>query len=206
MSYFIRESNKIFPESLPLHGNRSWKVTTPPATEPVSTDELKFFARIDGTYEDTILENIIKQVREQAELYLGRALITQTITLVMDWWPNWVIELPRPPLIDITSISTLDEDGNKTTYSSDNYYTDTNAEPGKIIIKNGATAPENTSRLQSGYEIIYRAGYGSSSDVPEPIRTGLLEWATWVYENRKPSGAAPKTLRSSMDLYRIIRI
>lgn len=207
MTIVLDPGRGIIPKPLPKHANRAWRVTTDPTDEPITKAELKFYARIDGTYEDDFLDDIIKTVRQLAEEYMGRAIITQSITMSMDWWPGEQVELPRPPLIDITSIKTLGEDGSTlSTYSSDNYFTDVNSEPGKVVIKNGVTFPENNDRRQGGYQIIFRAGYGGADDVPEPIRTGLIAWATWIYENRKIISKPPEQAQAALYPYKILTI
>ena len=150
----------IIPKSLPSDGNCHWAILTPPTIEPITVDELKLFARIDGDDEDSLLSTFIKAVREGAERYLGRALIRQTITMKMDFWPGDVIELPRPPLISITQVATIDEDDAETVYSSDYYYIITEATPGLLCIRQGFSYPINTDRDHGGYKIDWLAGYG----------------------------------------------
>lgn len=207
---------------LSAKGNRQWKVTTAPASEPVTVEELKTFARIDTSTEDSLLSGLITSVRQASELYCGRAFIEQTITLYFDFWPGamavpnsmylaWgtslMTELPLPPLISVTSISTLDEAGVATVYSSDNYFVRTDAEPGQVVIKNGATPPINTNRYFGGYKIIYKAGYGSAaSDVPESIKLGIKLWATMIYENRLPINDPPWEVKTMLDPYRIMKL
>lgn len=193
--------------ALPTYGNRSWAVTTPPAVEPITTDELKSFARIDGSGEDTLLSNFIQAAREACESYLGIALIDQTVTLTMDFWPSVKIPLPRPPLSSVTAVELLDEDGVATTYDSDNYFVVTNDIPGSIVLKNGATPPYNTDRFTGGYQIRYVAGYGSAaSAVPMAIRQGLTLWSAKMYEDRVISGTPPPEAMAMLNLYRIQRI
>jgi len=175
----------IIPKSSDAHGNRSWKVTTNPSIDPVTVDELKLFCRIDGTEEDELLANFITAATLMTERHLGRALIQQSITLLMDFWPGEIIDLPRPPLISITSVATLDEDDTATAYSSSNYYTITQSIPGKLVLKQSVTWPSNTSRSYCGFKIIYKAGYGiGSTQVPQPIREGIKVWASEMYEGR----------------------
>jgi len=198
----------LIDKSLDKYGNRSWKVTTAPTTEPVTADEVKTFGRIDGDDEDTMIEGMIKAVREATEGYLGRSLITQTITLKMDFWPSNVIKLPRPPLISITGIYTVDEDDADTEYDSDNYYIDSNMEPGRLIIKQGISNPTNTDRDFGGFKIVYTAGYGDdASDVPEVIRQGIMIWVVDFYENRviNPNDP-PQYVKTLLDTYYIDRI
>lgn len=194
----------IIPKSLEAQGNRSWKVTTQPAIEPVTVEYLKLFARVDGDEEDELLANFIRSARIMMEKYLGRALIRQTITLNMDHWPSMSINLPRPPLISITSVNTLDEDDTATEYDSTYYYAITTAEPGQLVIKMGNSPPVNSAREYGGYQVIYLAGYGlGTTSVPQPIRDGITMWATDIYDNRKMSPEPPEYVKSIVQSYRI---
>lgn len=203
---FGREGS-IIPKKLDRTGNLRFKVTTAPALEPVSVAELKIFARIDGSTEDTLLGEMIQAARENTEKYLGRALITQTITASLDFWGDVAIQLPRPPLISVTQIHTLNESDVQTVYSASNYYLITDEEPGKVIIKNGASPPTTTTRQKGGIQIVYVAGYGAAStDVPQGIRMDLMLWAASIYENRVISKEPPPEAKSSLDSFRIYNI
>lgn len=207
-----------------IYGNKSWKVTTDPTVEPLTVANIKEYARIDGSYEDTLIEMFITAVRQATENYLGRALIQQSITLSMNNFSNYqqldflplyllsssgdaVIELPRPRLISVTEIRTLDEDGTETTYSSDYYYVRTVPEPGQVVIKNGYTPPINTDRYYGGYEIEFKAGYGTAaSDVPANIRVGMMDIVKDVYENRVAVNDIPKLVQNIISSERILPI
>lgn len=189
----------------PLDGNRFWKITTEPTVEPVSVEDIKMFARIDGDYEDDLIQSLIVAVRNATQLYLGRSLIKQTLTMTLDFWPTMAISLPRPPLISIDSVKIVEEDGTKTTYSSDNYYLNTIAEPGQLILKSSADSlPEVSDRDYAMYEIIFKAGYGTLAiDVPEAIRAGMKSWITFLYENRQPIDKPPFGAMASFAPYRV---
>jgi uncharacterized phiE125 gp8 family phage protein len=187
--------------------NIVWKVSIAPAVEPVTIDDLKTFARIDGDDEDTLLESFISSARSFTEKYLNRALIEQTITLKMDIWPGEVIELPRPPLISITAVETLDEDDTATEYDNDNYYIITTQEPGLLILKYGGTPPQNTVRYYGGFQIRYKAGYGATSaSVPAPIKEAIKQWAMTMYENRAIIEEPPTEIKGMLNNYRIYYI
>jgi uncharacterized phiE125 gp8 family phage protein len=192
----------------PEDGNRFWKVTTEPTIEPVSVEDIKLFARIDGDYEDDLIQALIVAVRESTEQYLGRSLIQQTITMTLDFWPNVVIQLPRPPLISVDSVKIIDEDGVKTTYSSDNYYLNTIAEPGQLILKaTSASLPDVSDRDFATYEIIFKAGYGTLAiNVPQAIKNGIKTWVTFLYENRQPIDKPPFAASMLFTPYRIRNI
>lgn len=195
----------LIEKPLPIDGNMSWKVTTAPAIEPVSVDDFKLFARIDGTAEDHMIQDLSVSIRELTELWLGRALIEQSITLVMDWWPETkFLRLPRPPLISITSVVTVDEDDVETTYLNTKYYVDTVSEPGRLIIKQDTTAPENTDRDYAGFKIVYKAGYGTTtSSVPSMIRDGIKLWAAYAYENRIIPDTPPQEAAKLLKPYKL---
>jgi uncharacterized phiE125 gp8 family phage protein len=186
-----------------IKGNRVFKVITDPTVEPVTVEEVKIFARIDGTDEDELLEGFIKTIRKQVELYLGKSIITQTIRLSMDSWNTNIIELPMSPLISVTSVETVDEDDTATTYSSDNYMTDTDSLPGRLIIKKSAALPENSEREVGGYRITYIAGYGAAaSSVPHEIKDGIMTGVTKLYETRDFTTPLPPKARFIMDIFR----
>lgn len=183
--YWPRDK-RIIEKKLPAHGMGAVSIKTAPQVEPVSLDEVKLFARVDGSVEDALLETLIVASRRAIENYLKKAIIEQTLVLSMDWWPE-PLNLPRPPLLSVVEVRTVAEDGTTTTYSSDYYYVRTDTTPGQIIIRNGVTPPLNTDRYYGGYEVEYKAGYGNDpNDVPETIRHGLLLLVTHLYENRSP--------------------
>lgn len=200
-----RKTGSLIAKPLSKDGNRVWQVTTVPTIEPVMLDELKLFSGIDGDNWDTMLEGFIVAARMAAENYLGKALIEQTITMKMDWWPGTVVELPQPPLIS-AKIYTLDENDVETEYDSDNYYIVTEAIPGKLVLKKSVSAPSNTARDYGGYLIRYKAGYGlTMGAVPKPIREGIKLWAAVIQATRVlDSKNPPPEARAMLDLFRVV--
>jgi uncharacterized phiE125 gp8 family phage protein len=193
--------------------NKNWIIITEPESYPVTVEEIKEFARIDGNDEDSILESFLIGVVNDTEAYLKKALITRQYKMIMDAWNDKEIELPMPPLISVQSIKTIDEDGNETVYDSDNYYVVTESIPGKIIIKKNSQKPLNSERESGGYEIIFTAGYGNdASSVPKQIRIAIMQWVTMIYENRSMTDSEtlknepPPEVKKILKTYRIARI
>lgn len=185
--------------------NRSFYLVTDATTEPVSLTELKEFAKIDTDAEDTTLTAFIQAARKAAELYTGRSFMEQTWRLALDWWPSEPVELPCSPVLSISSVTTVDEDGTETTYASSNYFLDSNAVPARLAIRLGSSPPSNEERSYAGYRISYVAGYGSlATDVPETLRLAVKQWATAIYEQRAMSHEPPTDVRMLLDLYRIV--
>lgn len=185
------------------------KLTTAPAVEPVTVEELDTFLRGSGMLEgsdSTTLELLIIAAREYVERYLRKALITQTWTMYGDafpfsgdglgWWDGVregsivqggqsSLELPINPLQSVTSIRTFDQDNSATVFDSSKYYLDTNREPGRVILNVGVTWPVFT-RPTNGIEVVYVSGYGDTAlDVPAPLRLAIRQLATHWYENRE---------------------
>ena len=205
--FIALDQTSIIPNPLPSSGNGQWKVTTGPTVEPITSTELKTFARIDGSTEDTLLDSFIVAVRQACEKYLGRSLLEQTIKLSLDFWPSTVVELPMPPLLSVTQVRTLDEDDAVTAYASSNYYVRTLTDPGQIVLRQGSTPPINTARWSGGIEIEYKAGYGTAAtSVPAAIKEAIKLWATLVYENRLPIQEPPKEAKLLLNYYKIYKV
>lgn len=165
----------------------AWKVAVAAAKEPVGLETAKLHCRVDIDDDDTLIEGLIQTAREWVEDVARRALITQSIDLVMDAFPgvSW-INLPRPPLQSVTHIKYTDSDGNESTFSSDSYMVDTYEEPGRIVLNDGYSWPGDTLRAANGVTIRFVAGYGDEpEDVPQKYRQAILLLVGHWYENRE---------------------
>lgn len=185
------------------------KRTTNPAQEPVTPTEVDSYLRGDGVLEaddSDLLSELISSAREYVEEFTGRALITQTWTLYMDRWPagqdnlGWwdgvregsihcgdarSIKLPIGPLQSVTSVSTYDSTNTPTEFDSSNYFLNTTASIGEVVLNTGAVWPTFT-RNRNGIEVVYVAGYGDNpTDVPSPLRTAIKMLISHWYENRE---------------------
>lgn len=190
----------------PTDGNRQFTVLISPTVEPITATELKLFGRIDGTDEDDLIDGFISAARTACEGYLSRALIKQKIRLSLDYWPGMEIELPRPPLISVEGVYTLDEDDNPTTYDATSYFIIKNNDPAKIVIRNGCSPPTNTSRFYSGFVVDMWAGYGDAATyVPQPIKEGLKLWVMQIYEQRNMTPEPPPEAKILLEQFVLSR-
>lgn len=209
-------------------------LTTAPSTEPVTETEAKARLRLETTADDALITALIVVARQKAEEYLRRALITQSWTLWLDWWPHdkqdnrewWdgvregsitndlapVVCLPQSPVVSITHIKTYAADNSATTMSSDGYRLDAASSPARVCLNQGTTWPL-PGRTRQGVEIEYVCGYGAASAVPRPIREGILMLITHLYENREAisefgvsSAQLPFTIEAMWSPYRVIRL
>ena len=187
----------------------NWKVTTEPASEPVTTAEAKSHMRVDISDDDTLIDTYIAAARQWVErVGLWRSLITQTITLTLDEFPcdYATIILPQPPAIAITSVTYIATDGTSTVWGASNYRLDATHEPARLTPAYGVSWP-STRDITGAVSIVYTAGYGAASAVPSAIKTAIKFLAANWYENREPTisgtiiGRVPWTVESLLEPY-----
>lgn len=143
-----------------------------PVTEPVTLQEAKDYARIDGSTEDTLITSLIKMARLHCEAFMGKAIIRKTVTIDSFTFPyQW--QIPYGPInsaADITKVVTIDENDVETSL---NYKANIGIFP-KITITSG----------DQGYKfrMVYTAGFTS---VPEDIKLAIKMMVNTLYERRE---------------------
>lgn len=179
-----------------------FRVTTPPASEPLTVAEVLKHSRISDQGDNAYIAALITKARDWIERTQHRALWTQTITVTLDAFPSSrAIELERPPLVSVTSISYLDGDGASQAFTS--FAVDDMTEPGRIVLDSGASWPD-TSDEPNAVTIVYQAGYTAQTFPPAYKHAICLLVAHW-YDNREPSvigtitAALPFSLQSLLD-------
>lgn len=171
----------------------SLTVVTKPASEPVTLAEAKEHLKVpaDITAEDTLIQGFVSAAREQVEQLTWRAVMSQSLRLVLDRWPE-PFRLPRPPLIQIDSIKYYDASGVLQTLDSSNYRL--------IDGDNAALYPisrwPNLSNRQDAVTVNFQAGHQSSGDVPESIKAAILLFVGHLYNNREDVKADTPELRT----------
>lgn len=164
----------------------NYKITTQPDTEPVTLTEARAHLRMgDDTGSDVLIAALIVNAREYAENVIGRALINQTVTAVCDTFPlARSIELPVGPLIDITSVSYTDINGDTAVFAD--YTADTFGRTPRIVLNNSVNWPSVSLAPVNPIAIVYRAGFGSTgADVPGTIKQAILLLVGHWFENRE---------------------
>lgn len=187
------------------------KVITAPSVEPISLEQAKAHLRVDTTDQDDLIETLITAAREKVEDDTGRALITQTLEIALDYFvappdlryvtypyltPAKAILLPRPPLIALKRITYYDGDGNEVllhdevgspTVISD-LVVDTYSEPGRLVPASSGNWPSVQDRANA-VVIRYTAGYGSTGDdVPERLKQAMKLLIGHYHENPSAVG------------------
>jgi len=195
--------------------------TVEPATEPITLLDARKHCRVDTGDEDNLLSSLITAARTWCEFFTARSFITQTWRYSADAFPYfdncysppagyglalgsvanpgnsytaWInfaaIRLPKPPLQSVTSIIYDDMNGVATTLSSTLYRVDTDSEPARLTPAYGQIWP--IVRAQTGaVRILYVAGYGAASAVPDPIKHAIRLLVGHWYLNREAVTTTP---------------
>lgn len=165
----------------------SWKVTTAPGSEPVSTSDAKTYLNVSNSLHDSLIDNLVKAARTHYEFFTGSAVISQTITQVWDLTPcNAEFELAVSPLITSTLpvLSYADENGSYQTWASSNYTLDSISPLARIVKKSTSSWP-STGDFPNKWQCVYLAGYANAAAVPEDIISAILLMVGFLYENRE---------------------
>jgi hypothetical protein len=141
---------------------------------------------------DAVVNAAIATATTALENYTGRAIGVQTLDWYPDetdsdvhrvwrasavfisdgcWrWPISYFDLPRPPLVSVTSIKYLDADHVEQTFSSADYWVSGVGRTGRITLKSGSVWP-TVGAYPDAVVIRFVAGY---SAVPEPLISAVL--------------------------------
>lgn len=171
-----------------------WKVTTGPASEPLTRSEVKTWLKVesDVTADDDLIDALITAARKHAEGRTGLSFLSQTIQEVFDAFPDVtpnnpkaVLRLTVSPVIAVSSISYKDGSGNTQTWGSSNYIVDTVSQPARI-------APAATTNYPTTYDeinaitITYTAGWSATTAAgfPSEALVAMKLWIAGKYDNR----------------------
>jgi uncharacterized phiE125 gp8 family phage protein len=172
-------------------------VLVPPAAEPLSLDEALQHCRADKDIENEWFEDAIASAREDAEDYLRRAIIKQTLQLTFDGFPELPVKLPRSPVISVDSITAYDIDNTATTIALTNFIVDTKPSPAIITNVEDYTWPDIELRDLNSFVIQYTAGYASSAaGVPKFIKNAMKIHVCHFYENRAGETDLPDAFKN----------
>ena len=158
-----------------------WKVSTAPSSEPITLAEAKLYLRVDTTADDALITALITAARETVERYTSRALVTQTITQVLDCFPGFGFRLAVHPVQSITSITYKDSNGSNATLADTVYMLDNYEMPNAVVLK--ANQQFQAYDETNAVTVVYVAGE-AAGNVPKAILQAMYLTIADFYENR----------------------
>lgn len=158
--------------------------TTTTYTDNIADASLGAGAPTANTTEDPMLVMLVEAVRRAVESKTRRALVTQTLELGLDSFPEWTIKLPCPPLQSVSSIVYIDSNGATQTLDPAQYKVDSKSEPGRITPIFGNVWP--ITRWETNAVLIrYVAGYGAAGALPAGLKNWMLMRIKTLWDNRE---------------------
>lgn len=133
--------------------------------EVIDLTYVKLYCSISTSTHDTLLTSLIKSARTEIEKLAKISIVTRTLTAI--WSEAYTyVDLPRPQINGITSVSTGDN-----IYTVDNGYTIVESNPSRIY-----------GDYPNGLKVVYTAGYGT--DTPEDLKLAMAKKVLEDFEQR----------------------
>jgi uncharacterized phiE125 gp8 family phage protein len=162
----------------------SLSLITPPTVEPVSLAEAKLHLRVDFDDDDALIESLISAARVAAETLTGRQICTARWMRTLDGFPYSSLHLHRCPVQSVVEISYQDQLGQWQTLDPSIYVSDLTSEPARITPRFGNTWPITLSQI-GVVRVVFDAGYGTPSDVPEGLKSWIKLRIGSLYAHRE---------------------
>lgn len=154
-----------------------------PASEPVTREEAKAHARVDGDAEDVTIDTLIAAARSEVESRTGRALVTQGWRIVRDGIPRGgVMRLAPAPVQSVDAVTVYDGEGHASVVPASDYQVDLASQPGRLAFTAGLGWQP---RAMNGLEVDLTVGYGPPSSVPAPLKHAVLMLVAHWFEHRE---------------------
>ena len=168
------------------------QLITAPPVEPVTLTDARLHLKDDTSDDDALITRLITAARARAEWHTGRALNTQGWILWLDGWPQCgTIEIPLPPLQNVSAVTVYAPDDSATVLDPATYQVDAVSAPARLTLKSTLLPPGNLRAINS-VAVAFTVGYGDNADdVPAGFRAAVLELIAFLYEHR---GEAPAEL------------
>lgn len=173
---------------------KPWRVTVDQTNELWTTSEVKNYLKVDDATDDALIAAMLKAARQAVEARQNISTLTKTIVQKLERFPSSykvatdyenVIKLLVYPVVNVSSITYLDENGVLQTLAQNLYEVDTYR--GIIGEAVDQDFPDTYLSLND-VTITYTAGFGTAAtDCPSDIRIAVLKLIANMYDNRGDS-------------------
>jgi uncharacterized phiE125 gp8 family phage protein len=165
---------------------------TGPSVEPVTRDEVKTRFDIDYDDHDDFLDSAIAAARRWIENRTGRVLIEQTWEYRLEDFEA-ELAIPMLPIMSITSVKYIDEDGDEQTVDGADYFFVDGGTSTQSILMPVDDWPTDVYerpdavrvRFVAGYEPVDESPVDPASNVPEDLKAAIFMYVGHLYENRE---------------------
>lgn len=145
-----------------------------PSIDVATVDMVKNHYNISHNEDDVQIARAIETAVRALEDYTSRTIVERAVTIRYSRFTNEIV-LPRPPHGAISSVNTIDDEGNETTLTlNDSYYVIGDKEK-KLIVQGG---------LEEQLLVEFTAGYGTTLfDVPSAFQDAVIFQLGIYYKN-----------------------
>lgn len=184
-------------------------LTSGPAEEPVTIDEMRAQLRLDGMEEDALLAAFITAARSILEAETRLAFVTQGWRLLLDRWPNGEIVLPLAPVSEVTRLALIGNGGETHELDAALFATALAGDTPRLAPLGPLPAP---TRCIGAIAIDFTAGYGAAEAVPAPLKQAIKMLVAHWFEARIPvafgdaPSEVPLTVASLIAPYRRLHL
>jgi len=167
-------------------GSKRYVRAVSTVTSAAASFSVEVQSQVGDTAEDAFLTSIITAAREYCEDYQNRAYITQTWVQTFDYWPSFILELPKGNLQKINSITYKNSAGTvKTLTENTDFVVSLGGIIGRVSPAWGRIWPAFTPFPLDAVTIDFDCGYGDTSgDVPLKVVHAMRLLISHWYELR----------------------
>lgn len=175
------------------------QIVTPPASKPLTLDEIKHHLRILADDADNdLLDSYQGAAVDYIQQLTGRQLLQSVWLMTLDGFPGikvdehrppgWrygIIRVPKPPLRAVNSVQYVDTDGNLQTLAVTEYQVSTASEPGRIAPARFKVWPVADPHSFDAVRVAFTAGWANADLVPEGIKQAVRLLVGHLNEHRE---------------------
>lgn len=162
----------------------AYKVITAPASEPLTSGDVKAWLKISTSADDAVITMLIKAAREYVEKYLGIALLEQTVEEYFDRFPpRRFIRLSVGNVSSVTHVKYIDDNGTEVPLPDTVYEVDKHSQHARVYLKADEDWETTDSELNN-VKVTYVAGYASASAIPSQVILAMYKFIADNYHLR----------------------
>jgi uncharacterized phiE125 gp8 family phage protein len=167
----------------------SVEIVTPPAADPVTTEELYAHISLNDDPDD-VEEFLLRAIKTATSDFEhesdGRVVVA---TVFNQFCPSWgrhcrPLRLVKCKASVVESVNYFDVNDEEQTLSTSDYAVDLTGSVGLVWLKDGKTWPVLSPARPRPVTVKYTAGWANPTVIPEDVKTGIMLLATHYYRNR----------------------